>query len=112
VRNREKEQQDQQWFDEQLRGPVEQLDSLHKPSVPELYMLESLVETHKQTIRRKQLRELAWLWIAGCFIFSLMMWLVNTSIGWFIGMQITVASGALLFACASFGRGLNRRWRS
>jgi len=102
---------DQQWFDDNMRKPAEQMDKLFEPAAPGLAQFERMVLEHRKTVKKKQWRDIGLLWLAGCFIFSFMMWLADRHLAWFIAGQLTVAAGALATVGMKFGRRLRRGWK-
>lgn len=111
MQGKKSEELDQQWFDEHLRQPVKQLDQLYDPVTPDLAQFERLVHEHKRAVKKKQWRDLALLWLAGCFIFSSMMWLADRHLVWFVVGQTAVAAGAIITIGMKFGRRLSRSWK-
>ncbi|RCW44150.1 YxlC family protein [Paenibacillus prosopidis] len=101
---------DQQWFDNQIGKAVKRFDDVHEPSVPELHAFEQLVHEHKREVKRKLWKELMLFWLAACFIFGFMMWIVDRNWVWFAVFQSAIAAGGIVFAGMTFGKRVGREW--
>ncbi|WP_307476405.1 YxlC family protein [Paenibacillus harenae] len=102
---------DKRWFDNQIGDSLRQFDEAHKPFTPDMFEFEALVGAHKQTIRRKQWKDLLLLWLIGCFLFGGMMWLLERDMVWFVVLQAVIACTAIGCVAVMFGKKkVSRRW--
>jgi hypothetical protein len=101
---------DQQWFDDQIGEAVNRFDAVHAPPVPELHAFEQLVHEHKREVKRKQWKELMLFWLAACFIFGFMMWILDRNLVWFAVLQSVIAIGGIIFAGMAFGKRMWHQW--
>lgn len=103
---------DQQWFDNQFKEAVTRFDATHAPNVPNLQQLEAFVAGHKQDVKRRLWKELLLFWLTACFIFGVMMWVIDRNLVWFAVLQALVAAGGVGFVIMTYGRRKVRTWRS
>jgi len=103
---------DQKWFDEQFGSVVNQFDAAHAPLLPELHHVEQLVQLHKNDLRRKFWKELLLFWLVACFIFGLMMWMLERDLVWFAILQLIIAMGGIGFVSMTFGKRMGRKWNN
>lgn len=112
MKKRKEDHNDQQWFDEQLGEAVTRFDAAHAPHVPEPQQFEALVQAHKRETKRKLWNELLLFWLTACFIFSLMLWIIDHNWIWFAILQVIATAGGIGFVSMTFGRRKVRAWRT
>lgn len=103
---------DQQWFNDQFKNALTRFDASHGPDVPELQQFEAFVDSHKQETKKKLLKELMLLWAAACFIFAVMVWMIDRNWVWFAILQAVVAATGIGYASLTFGLRKVRGWKS
>lgn len=103
---------DQQWFNDQIKNTITRFDASHRPDVPELQQFEVFVDRHKQETKKKLRKELMLLWAAACFIFALMLWMIDRNWIWFAILQAVVAACGIGYVSLTFGLRKVREWKN
>ncbi|WP_424768848.1 YxlC family protein [Paenibacillus sp. sgz302251] len=103
---------DQQWFDNQIGEALDRFDAIHAPLLPKLHVFEQLVQAHKRELKRKLWKDLLLFWLLAVFIFSSMMWVLDRNWVWFLTIQSAIAAGGIGFVSITFVRRMGSTWRS
>ncbi|WP_138755184.1 YxlC family protein [Paenibacillus sinopodophylli] len=112
MKKRDEEMDDQKWFNDQFKDKITRFDDLHAPLIPSSQQFDELVHAHKQERSRKLWKELLLFWITACFVFGLMLWIIERNWVWFAILQTIVAAGGMVFASMAFSRRRQREWKS
>jgi len=95
-------------FRELLGRPLERMERAFEPEVPQAAWFEGLVRQRQRELRRKNVRDLALLWIVGCAVLGGMALLASESVTGFVLLQACAAAGG---AAVLFGGGALKRVR-
>jgi hypothetical protein len=106
----EREYEYEAQFREMVGGPLEAMDDLFEPEVPQAAWFAELVIVQKKEIRRKMLRDLLLFWIVGCLALGLMTLLVTQNVIVFLLLQLFAMAGAGVFIGRNEVRRVKREW--
>jgi hypothetical protein len=107
---REHEHEHEAQFREMVGGPLEAMDDLFEPEVPQAAWFAELVIVQKKEIRRKMLRDLLLFWIVGCLALGLMTLLITQNVIVFLLLQLFAMAGAGVFIGRNEVRRVKREW--
>ncbi|MCR2803334.1 YxlC family protein [Paenibacillus soyae] len=104
--------EEQLWFDEQVKTGLLKFDQAYERPEPELAQLEAFVAEHRRQHRRKLLRELALFWLVAAIVLTAILGLLDRSWIWYVTLQGISAVGAIGFIAAASVKRRKQSWKN
>ncbi|RIX50757.1 hypothetical protein D3P08_18815 [Paenibacillus nanensis] len=104
--------EEQLWFDRHMRSELSRFDQAFEQPELDPMQLEAFVQNHRQEMKRKLWRELAFFWIVAAIVLVVVLGALNRSLALFAALQAAAGLGAIGYIGITLGKKVKRLWKN